>query len=111
MKTACWVVVEGEYGLLHLSHDPLQLMYTYGDLKCALQTLHIKAERCIPMTVGAYAVEWGSAMSGCQLWVLVGALVQSLSALYPVSVIYKREIQLEKGFTREGLVYKEKDQM
>ena len=63
------------------------------------------------MTVGAHAVVWGSAMSGCQLWVLVGALVYRLSALYPISVIYKREIQLEKGFMREGLVYKEKYQM
>ena len=44
------------------------------------------------MTVGAHAVEWGSAMSGCQLWVLVGALVYSLSALYPISGIHKREI-------------------
>ena len=63
------------------------------------------------MTVGAHVVECGSAMSGCQLWVLVGALVYSLSALYPINVICKREIQLKKGFTREGLVYKEKDQM
>ena len=62
-------------------------MYIRGDLKCALQTLHIKVERCIPMTVGAYAVEWGSAMSGCQLWVLVGALVYGLGALYPTSVM------------------------
>ena len=63
------------------------------------------------MTVGAHAVVWGSAMSGCQLWVLVGALVYGLSTLYPISVIYKRRIQLVKGFNREGLVYKEKGQM
>ena len=110
-KAACWVVVEGEYGLLHLSHDPLQLMYTCGDLKCALQTLHIKAEWCIPMTVGAHAVEWGSAMSGCQLWVLVRALVYGVNTLYHTSVIYKRKIQLVRGFTRGILVYKKKGQM
>ena len=63
------------------------------------------------MIGGAHAVVWGSAMSGCQLWVLVGALVYGLSTLYPVSVIDKRKSQLVKGFTREGLVYKEKGQV
>ena len=63
------------------------------------------------MTVGAHAVVWGSAMSGCQLWVLAGALVYGLSTLYRISVIYKRKIQLVKGSTVEGLVYKEKRQV
>ena len=39
------------------------------------------------MTVGAHAIVWGSAMSGCQLWVLVGALVYGLSDLEPPSII------------------------
>ena len=39
------------------------------------------------MTVGAHAVVWGSAMSGCQLWVLVGAPVYSQSVKQPTGVI------------------------
>ena len=39
------------------------------------------------MAVGAHAVVWGSAVSGCQLWVFVGAPVYGLSALYPTSVM------------------------
>ena len=39
------------------------------------------------MTVGAHAVVWGSAMSGCQLWVLVGAPVYSQSVEQPTGVI------------------------
>ena len=39
------------------------------------------------MTVGAHAVVWGSAMSGCQLWVLVGAPVYSQGVKQPPGVI------------------------
>ena len=51
------------------------------------------------MTVGAHAVVWGSATSGCQLWVLVGAPVYRRSVEYPIGVIDGGKIQLIIGFT------------
>ena len=75
-------------------NDLLQLPYTCGNFMFAQKTLHIKAKRCVPMTAGTHAVVQGSAMSGCQQWVLVGALVYGLTTLYPTRVIYKRKSSL-----------------
>ena len=61
------------------------------------------------MTVGAHAVVWGSAMSGCQFWVLVGAPVYSQSVKQPTGVTDRRKIQLITGFTGKLEVYREKE--
>ena len=60
------------------------------------------------MTVGAHAVVWGSATSGCQLWVLVGAPVYSQSVEQPTGVIDIGKIQLIIGFNGLIKVYREK---
>ena len=54
---------------------------TSGDLMYDQKALYIKAQRCTPMAVGAHVILWWCAVSGCQLWVLVGAPVCGLSAL------------------------------